>query len=83
MPRPSPSPLGRVQINGVEDMLYMRSRRTNSDGNLAITVTFKLGTDLDKARQRTVQNRVSQALPRLPDVVPAPGRHHRQEHRPT
>src|SRR5882762_8871069 len=53
------------QINGVEDMLYMQSQ-ANSDGNLTITVTFKLGTDPDKA-QELVQNRVSQALPRLPE----------------
>src|ERR1700737_10941 len=41
------SPL-EEQINGVEDMLYMQSQ-ANSDGNLNITVTFKLGTDPDKA----------------------------------
>ena len=57
------SPL-EEQINGVENMLYMQSQ-ANSDGNLTITVTFKLGTDPDKAQQ-LVQNRVSQALPRLP-----------------
>ncbi|QUN32191.1 efflux RND transporter permease subunit (plasmid) [Cupriavidus sp. KK10] len=55
------------QINGVEDMLYMNSQ-TNSDGNLTLTVTFKLGTDPDKAQQ-LVQNRVSQAEPRLPEDV--------------
>src|SRR6202163_3189043 len=60
------SPL-EEQINGVEDMLYMQSQ-ANSDGNLTITVTFKLGTDPDKAQQ-LVQNRVSQALPRLPEDV--------------
>ena len=60
------SPL-EEQINGVEDMLYMQSQ-ANSDGNLTITVTFKLGTDPDKA-QELVQNRVSQALPRLPEDV--------------
>ncbi|MBN3820603.1 efflux RND transporter permease subunit, partial [Paraburkholderia sp. Se-20369] len=60
------SPL-EEQINGVEDMLYMQSQ-TNSDGNLTITVTFKLGTDPDKATQ-LVQNRVNQALPRLPEDV--------------
>jgi multidrug efflux pump len=60
------SPL-EEQINGVEDMLYMQSQ-ANSDGNMAITVTFKLGTDPDKAQQ-LVQNRVSQALPRLPQDV--------------
>jgi multidrug efflux pump len=60
------SPL-EEQINGVEDMLYMQSQ-ANSDGNLTITVTFKLGTDPDKA-QELVQNRVAQALPRLPEDV--------------
>src|SRR5450830_1241599 len=55
------------QINGVEDMLYMQSL-ANSDGKLTTTVTFKLGTDPDKAQQ-FVQNRVAQALPRLPPDV--------------
>ncbi|NGZ85094.1 efflux RND transporter permease subunit [Duganella aceris] len=55
------------QINGVEDMLYMQSQ-ANSDGNMTTTVTFKLGTDPDKAQQ-LVQNRVSQAIPRLPEDV--------------
>jgi multidrug efflux pump len=60
------SPL-EEKINGVEDMLYMQSQ-ANSDGNMATTVTFKLGTDPDKAQQ-LVQNRVSQAMPRLPEDV--------------
>lgn len=60
------SPL-EESINGVENMLYMQSQ-ANSDGNLAITVTFKLGVDPDKAQQ-LVQNRVAQALPRLPEDV--------------
>lgn len=55
------------QINGVENMLYMQSQ-ANSDGTMATTVTFKLGTDPDKAQQ-LVQNRVAQALPRLPEDV--------------
>src|ERR1700743_2667447 len=55
------------QINGVEDMLYMYSQAT-SNGQLTITITFKLGTDLDKA-QVLVQNRVAIALPQLPDEV--------------
>ncbi|PWE53516.1 multidrug efflux RND transporter permease subunit [Metarhizobium album] len=59
------------QINGVEDMLYMSSQAT-SDGVLTLTVTFKLGTDPDKAQQ-LVQNRVSQAEPRLPAEVRALG----------
>ena len=59
------------QINGVEGMLYMSSQAT-SDGALNVTVTFKLGTDPDKAQQ-LVQNRVSQAEPRLPAEVRALG----------
>jgi multidrug efflux pump len=55
------------QINGVEDMLYMSSQAT-SDGVMTLTVTFKLGTDPDRAQQ-LVQNRVSQAEPRLPEEV--------------
>ncbi|TCM49737.1 multidrug efflux pump [Rhizobium sp. PP-F2F-G48] len=58
-------------INGVEDMLYMSSQAT-ADGVLTLTVTFKLGTDPDKAQQ-LVQNRVSQAEPRLPVEVRALG----------
>jgi len=54
-------------INGVENMLYMQSQ-ANSDGNLTVTVNFALGVDPDKAQQ-LVQNRVSQALPRLPEDV--------------
>ncbi|WEX08197.1 efflux RND transporter permease subunit [Chelativorans sp. AA-79] len=54
-------------INGVEDMLYMSSQGT-TDGVMTLTVTFKLGTDPDKAQQ-LVQNRVSQAEPRLPEEV--------------
>ncbi|HEX6590968.1 MAG TPA: multidrug efflux RND transporter permease subunit, partial [Moraxellaceae bacterium] len=60
------SPL-EESINGVEDMLYMQSQ-ANSDGNLTVTVNFKLGVDPDKAQQM-VQNRVAQALPRLPADV--------------
>jgi multidrug efflux pump len=55
------------QINGVEHMLYMSSQAT-SDGVLTLTVTFRVGTDVDLA-QVQVQNRVSQALPRLPEEV--------------
>src|SRR6202049_1095579 len=55
------------QINGVEDMLYLYSQAT-SNGQLTITVTFKLGTDLDKA-QGLVQNRVATAHPQLPEEV--------------
>ncbi|MCD2185046.1 efflux RND transporter permease subunit [Rhizobium sp. GN54] len=59
------------QINGVEDMLYMSSQAT-ADGVMTLTVTFALGTDPDKAQQ-LVQNRVSQAEPRLPSEVRALG----------
>src|SRR5579859_1426510 len=55
------------QVNGVENAIYTNSSST-PDGNFAITVTFKLGTDLDIAQVQT-QNRVSTAEPRLPDVV--------------
>ncbi|MEG3144180.1 multidrug efflux RND transporter permease subunit [Sphingomonas sp. RT2P30] len=54
-------------INGVESMIYMSSSATG-DGSLAITVTFKQGTNIDQA-QVLVQNRVSTAEPRLPDQV--------------
>ncbi len=54
-------------INGVENMMYMKSV-AGSDGVLVITVTFKPGTDVDLA-QVQVQNRVSQATPRLPEDV--------------
>src|SRR5579863_4755971 len=55
------------QINGVENMLYMVSQGT-SDGQMNLTITFKIGTNPDLA-QELVQNRVNQALPRLPDIV--------------
>src|SRR5437867_667532 len=60
------APLEQV-INGVEESLYMFSQAT-PDGVMTLTVTFKLGTDIDKA-QVQVQNRVSQALPKLPEEV--------------
>ncbi|GAA4763528.1 multidrug efflux RND transporter permease subunit [Stakelama sediminis] len=55
------------QINGVDNMLYMSSQSTG-DGKLTITVTFKIGTDLDAA-QVLVQNRVAIAVPTLPEEV--------------
>jgi hydrophobe/amphiphile efflux-1 (HAE1) family protein len=55
------------EINGVDDMLYQTSQSTG-DGRVTITVTFKLGTDLDTA-QVLVQNRVALAEPRLPEEV--------------
>jgi multidrug efflux pump len=60
------SPLEQA-ITGVEDMLYQYSQAT-SDGVMTLTITFKLGTDVDKA-QVQVQNRVAQALPKLPQEV--------------
>jgi multidrug efflux pump len=54
-------------INGVEDMLYTSSTST-ADGLMTLTVTFALGTDLDKS-QVLVQNRVAQTLPKLPEVT--------------
>ena len=53
--------------------------RRPPDGTLTLTVTFKLGTDLEHGRRQLVQNRVSQALPRLPEEVRAARRHHDQE----
>ena len=55
------------EVNGVEDMLYMSSQSTNS-GNMSLTITFKPGTNLDKA-QVLVQNRVALAEPKLPEEV--------------
>jgi multidrug efflux pump subunit AcrB len=55
------------QVNGVENMLYMSSQCTN-DGNYTLTITFAVGVDLNMA-QVLVQNRVSLAEPRLPDLV--------------
>ncbi|HEY7119387.1 MAG TPA: multidrug efflux RND transporter permease subunit [Tepidisphaeraceae bacterium] len=55
------------QINGVENMLYMSSQSTN-DGNLRLTITFKLGTNLDIA-QVQVQNRIAIAQAQLPEEV--------------
>src|SRR5258708_30119742 len=59
------------QINGVENMMYMSSQ-CNNDGSYQLTVTFKLGVNLDTA-QVLVQNRVALALPTLPDVVKQTG----------
>jgi multidrug efflux pump len=55
------------EVNGVENMLYMSSQCA-ADGSMTLTVTFKLGTDIDKA-QVQVQNRVAVATPRLPEEV--------------
>ena len=55
------------QVNGVENMLYMNSQSA-SDGTMTLTITFKLGTNLDTA-QVLVQNRVAIATPQLPQDV--------------
>jgi multidrug efflux pump len=55
------------EIIGVEGMLYMTSQNT-SDGALQLTVTFKIGTNVEQA-ETAVQNRVQRALPRLPEEV--------------
>jgi len=55
------------QINGVDDMLYMSSQSIG-EGRVSITVTFRLGTDVDLAQVK-VQNRVQTALPQLPQEV--------------
>ena len=59
------------QVNGVENMLYMQSTSA-SDGSYTLTVTFKIGTDLDIA-QILVQNRVASALSSLPQAVQSQG----------
>jgi HAE1 family hydrophobic/amphiphilic exporter-1 len=59
------------QINGVENMLYMSSQSTG-DGRLTITVTFKLGADINQAQVLT-ENRAAVAIPQLPAAVQATG----------
>src|ERR1700751_4667109 len=59
------------QVNGVQNMPYMQCTSTN-DGKYTLTVTFKVGTDLDFA-QVLVQNRVAAALASLPDAVQSNG----------
>ena len=60
------APLEQV-INGVPNMLYMRSTNTNS-GQMNLTVTFEIGTDPDQATI-DVNNRVQAALAKLPEEV--------------
>ena len=55
------------EINGVDDMIYMETQSTG-DGAMKISVVFKPGTNIDQA-QVLVQNRVSIAIPRLPEEV--------------
>jgi HAE1 family hydrophobic/amphiphilic exporter-1 len=59
------------KVNGVEDMLYMKSINT-SDGTMTLQVSFEVGTDLDKANMLT-QNRVKQAEPFMPQSVKQTG----------
>ena len=59
------------QVNGVDRMSYMSST-SSSTGNMTLTVTFEPGTDPDMA-QVNVQNRVSQAQAKLPDIVAKQG----------
>ncbi len=73
-PGANPSVIGQTvaapleqSINGVEGMLY-QSSQSAADGVMTLTVTFALGTDLDQA-QVQVQNKVAQALPKLPQEV--------------
>jgi len=55
------------EVNGVEGMLYMSATSAN-DGTYALTITFEIGYDADKA-QVLVQNRVNKAMTQLPEVV--------------
>ena len=59
------------EVNGVEGMIYMSST-SSSNGEYTLTVSFKVGTDLDMAAI-LVQNRVAIAMPRLPDEVKRQG----------
>ncbi len=59
------------EVNGVDGMIYMQSFAA-ADGSYSLTVTFKIGTDLNFA-QILVQNRVSTALASLPDAVQSQG----------
>ena len=59
------------QVNGVENMIYMQSTSA-SDGSYTLTVTFKIGTDLDAA-QILVQNRVATTLAQLRELMASAG----------
>ena len=75
-PRCSPTPWPRLieqEVNGVEGMLYMSST-CSSDGSYKLTVTFEVGTDLDKA-QVLVQNRLADRAAEAPAGGPAAGDH--------
>ncbi|RKF14427.1 multidrug efflux RND transporter permease subunit [Alginatibacterium sediminis] len=56
-----------AEVNGVENMIYMESKSSNS-GSYSLNVTFEVGTNADMA-QVNVQNRVQQAMPKLPEEV--------------
>ncbi|MGY5449439.1 efflux RND transporter permease subunit [Agarivorans sp. MS3-6] len=56
-----------AEVNGVENMIYMESKGAN-DGSYTLNVTFEVGSNVDMA-QVNVQNRVQQAMPRLPSEV--------------
>ncbi|MDB5932791.1 MAG: transporter, hydrophobe/amphiphile efflux family protein, partial [Massilia sp.] len=55
------------QINGIDHLLYFESQAT-ADGAMTLTVTFRIGTNPEVA-ETAVQNRISRALPRLPEIV--------------
>ncbi|MBQ8870615.1 MAG: efflux RND transporter permease subunit [Alphaproteobacteria bacterium] len=55
------------EVNGVEDMLYMSSSSSNS-GTYSLSISFETGTDPDMAQVK-VQNRVQQAMSKLPTEV--------------
>jgi HAE1 family hydrophobic/amphiphilic exporter-1 len=59
------------QMNGVDRMIYLQSTSAN-DGSMSLRVTFEVGTNPDTANV-LVQNRVAQAVPRLPAAVNAQG----------
>ncbi len=60
-----------AQINGVEDMLYMKSVNA-ADGSMSLSATFDLGSNVS-LNQVNVQNRASLAFPRLPEAVTREG----------
>jgi len=60
-----------AQINGIDNLLYFSSV-SSSSGNVTISVVFRPGSDPD-INQVNVQNRVSQALPLVPQVVSQQG----------
>jgi HAE1 family hydrophobic/amphiphilic exporter-1 len=59
------------EVNGVEDMIYMSSKSTAA-GNMTLTISFEIGTDVDMAAILT-QNRVGYAEPKLPEEVKRQG----------